>query len=115
MNAIQNAPRVMENYSPSGPVLLSALVHVLAWGTMVFRDRALGQRIDGLEPRLAAVEEENRTIIEAAADAAAAAANNNNQFEEVTYIEWHENGKFKCLKRSGCADEVQVVEKFNRN
>ncbi|KAL5323489.1 hypothetical protein ACEPPN_008026 [Leptodophora sp. 'Broadleaf-Isolate-01'] len=116
MNAIQNAPHVMENYSPSSSVLFSAFVHVLAWGTMIFRDRTLGQRIDGLEPRLAVVERENRIFIEAAAAAANNNNhnhNNNNHFEEETHIERYENGDIKCVKRSGSADEVQKVEKFN--
>lgn len=83
---------------------------------MIFRDRTLGQRIDGLEPRLAVVERENRIFIEAAAAAANNNNhnhNNNNHFEEETHIERYENGDIKCVKRSGSADEVQKVEKFN--
>jgi hypothetical protein len=76
---------------------------------MIFRDRKLGQRIDGLEPRLAAVEQEHREILES----------ENVGYKQETNLDWHDDsGNLKSVKRSGSADDLNVEEnveeRFNR-
>tara|TARA_R110002060_G_scaffold69383_1_gene77991 strand:- start:836 stop:1084 length:249 start_codon:yes stop_codon:yes gene_type:complete len=76
---------------------------------MVFRERRLGRRIDGLEPRIAAVEEEYRKLLESEIV----------RYKQETNLDWHnESGNLKSVKRSGSADDLNmeenVEERFNR-
>ena len=78
-----------------------------ACGTMVFRERKLGQRVGDLEPRVAAIEEEHRELLESETVG----------YKQETNLDWHnESGNLKSVKRSGSADNLNenVEERFNR-
>ncbi|KAG4417064.1 hypothetical protein IFR04_009770 [Cadophora malorum] len=119
MNVVQNPVDAVENYSRYSSIqvpcslllgaFFQALANFEACGTMVFRERRLGRRIDGLEPRIAAVEEEYRELLESEIV----------RYKQETNLDSHnESGNLKSVKRSGSADDLNmeenVEERFNR-